>query len=149
MLFRYMKILNSVMLLKNRDEWGYATIDLMCVDLFSGEACFYKYGAAPSYIKTVKGIRKIKCDTLCAGMGTGGQSSPDIVRMMLRPGNIAVIASDGVTAGKTDEEMKELIEANADAEMKDLARQVLLAAQQEDGQSDDMTVLAVRLEARK
>ncbi len=144
-----MKILNSVMLLKNRDEWGYATIDLMCVDLFSGEACFYKYGAAPSYIKTAKGIRKIKCDTLCAGMGTGGQSSPDIVRMMLRPGNIAVIASDGVTAGKTDEEMKELIEANADAEMKDLARQVLLAAQQEDGQSDDMTVLAVRLEARK
>ena len=45
--------------------------------------------------------------------------------------------------------MTEVSEANADAEMKDLARQVLLAAQQEDGQSDDMTVLAVRLEARK
>ena len=27
-----MKILNSVMLLRNGDEWGYATVDLMCVD---------------------------------------------------------------------------------------------------------------------
>lgn len=143
-----MKILNSVMLLKNRESWGYATIDLMCVDLFSGEACFYKYGAAPSYVKTSHGIRKIKCDNLCAGMGSGEQNAPDVVRMMLRPGNIAVIASDGVTAGKTDEEMKELIDVNAQADMKDLARQVLLSVQKEGEQSDDMTVLAVRLEER-
>ena len=44
-----MKILNSVMLLRHGDEWGYATVDLMCVDLFTGGTCFYKYGAAPSY----------------------------------------------------------------------------------------------------
>ena len=44
-----MKLLNSVMLLRGGDDsWGYATVDLMCVDLFSGETCFYKYGAAPS-----------------------------------------------------------------------------------------------------
>lgn len=144
-----MKILNSVMLLKNGDSWGYATIDLMCVDLFTGETCFYKYGAAPSYIKTAHGVRKIKCDNLCAGMGTGEQNAPDVVRMMLRPGNIAVIASDGVTAGKTDEELKALIEENAGGEMKDLARQVLLSAQQDSEQGDDMTVLAVRLEERR
>lgn len=143
-----MKILNSVMLLKNRDNWGYATIDLMCVDLFTGETCFYKYGAAPSYVKTAVGIRKIKCGSLSAGMGTGDQNEPDVVRMMLRPGNIAVIASDGVTAGKSDEEMKTLIEENTQADMKDLARQVLLSAQHDNGQNDDMTVLAVRLEER-
>lgn len=144
-----MKILNSVMLLKNQDNWGYATIDLMCVDLFSGETCFYKYGAAPSYIKTGRGIHKIKCDNLSAGMGTADQNAPDVVRMMLRPGNIAVIASDGVSAGKSDEEMKALIEENAQEDMKTLARQVLISAQQENSQSDDMTVLAVRLEERK
>lgn len=144
-----MKILNSVMLLKNQDSWGYATIDLMCVDLFSGETCFYKYGAAPSYIKTARGIHKIKCDNLSAGMGTADQNAPDVVRMMLRPGNIAVIASDGVSAGKSDEDMKMLIEENAQEDMKTLARQVLMSAQQENSQSDDMTVLAVRLEERK
>ena len=32
-----MKLLNSVMLLRGGDDsWGYATVDLMCVDLFSG-----------------------------------------------------------------------------------------------------------------
>ena len=36
-----MKILNSVLLLRGGDSWGYATVDLMCVDLFSGETCFY------------------------------------------------------------------------------------------------------------
>lgn len=144
-----MKILNSVMLLKNRDNWGYATVDLMCVDLFSGETCFYKYGAAPTYIKTAKGIRKIKGNSLSAGMSTNDQNAPDMVRMMLRPGNIAVIASDGVTAGKSDEDMKQLINDCADADMKTLARQVLTAAQADNGQNDDMTVLAVRLEERR
>lgn len=144
-----MKILNSVMLLKNRDNWGYATIDLMCVDLFSGETCFYKYGAAPSYVKTAHGVRKINCGSLCAGMNAEGKNGPDVVRMMLRPGNIAVIASDGVTAGKTDEEFKALIETHAGEDMKELARQVLLSAQTDGGQGDDMTVLTVRLEARK
>ena len=82
-------------------------------------------------------------------MGTAEQNAPDVVRMMLRPGNIAVIASDGVSAGKSDEEMKALIEENAQEDMKTLARQVLISAQQENSQSDDMTVLAVRLEERK
>ena len=144
-----MKILNSVMLLKNRDSWGYATVDLMCVDLFSGETSFYKYGAAPSYIKTAKGIRKIKGNSLSAGMSVGDQNTPDVVKMMLKPGNIAVIASDGVTAGKTDEMMKTLIEENADSDMKTLARQILMAAEKENEQSDDMTVLTVRLEERR
>ena len=144
-----MKILNSVMLLKNRDSWGYATVDLMCIDLFSGESCFYKYGAAPSYVKTARGIRKIKGTSLSAGMGTGEQNAPDVVRMILRPGNVAVIASDGVTAGKTDEEMKTLIETYGTGDMKTLARQVLMAAEQDNEQSDDMTVLTVRLEERR
>ena len=59
-----MKILNSVMLLRGGGGWGFATVDLMCVDLFSGETCFYKYGAAPSYVKNGKSIRRIKGETL-------------------------------------------------------------------------------------
>jgi len=82
-------------------------------------------------------------------MSTNDQNAPDMVRMMLRPGNIAVIASDGVTAGKSDEDMKQLINDCADADMKTLARQVLTAAQADNGQNDDMTVLAVRLEERR
>ena len=41
-----MKLLNSAMLLRDGENWGYATVDLMCMNLFTGEADFYKYGAA-------------------------------------------------------------------------------------------------------
>ena len=54
-----MKILNSVMLLRNGDEWGFATVDLMCVDLFTGETSFYKYGAAPSYVRSGGSVRRV------------------------------------------------------------------------------------------
>ena len=45
----------------------------MCVDLFTGETCFYKYGAAPSYVKSGKSIRRIKCETLAAGISMGSR----------------------------------------------------------------------------
>lgn len=47
-----MKLLNSAMLLRDGENWGYATVDLMCMNLFTGEADFYKYGAAPTYVKS-------------------------------------------------------------------------------------------------
>lgn len=143
-----MKILNSVMLLKNRERWGYATVDLMCVDLFSGESCFYKYGAAPSYVKTAGGIRKIQGTSLSAGMGTGEQNVPDAVQMVLRPGNIAVIASDGVVSGKTDEEIRKILRECEDGDMKSLAKAVLMAGCDGEEANDDRTVLTVRLEQR-
>ncbi len=64
------------MLLKCGDNWGFATVDLMCVDLFSGETCFYKYGAAPSYVSASRGIRRIKCESFAPGLsGTAGAGS--------------------------------------------------------------------------
>ena len=70
-----MKILNSVMLLKNNEDWGYATVDLVCIDLFSGEACFYKYGAAPSYVRYGKIIRKVKSESFAAGIFVGRRNT--------------------------------------------------------------------------
>jgi len=75
-----MKILNSVLLLKNGEEWGYSTVDLMCVDLFTGETCFYKYGAAPSFVKNGKTIRCVRCESLAAGICAGDGSAPDIIQ---------------------------------------------------------------------
>ena len=142
-----MKILNSVMLLKSSDSWGFATVDLMCVDLFSGETCFYKYGAAPSYVKSGKSIRQIKGESLAAGLSMGEGSAPDIVRMRLQPGSTAVIASDGVIADRDDKWLKELLNKEL-SDMKLLARAVLKEAEKLYGTSDDMTVVTVRVEER-
>ncbi len=144
-----MRLLNSAVLLRNGDAWGYATVDLCCVDLFTGEACFYKYGAAPSYVRTGRTIRRVKCGSLAAGMLAGDDGSPDTVRMKLRPGNLALIASDGVFAENDDRWLRQLL-SNADGlETKELARQTLRAAAARFGSADDMTALALRVEVRQ
>ena len=144
-----MKILNSVMLLRNGDEWGFATVDLMCVDLFTGETCFYKYGAAPSYVRTGKSVRRVTGESLAAGLMSGEGAAPDVVRMRLKPGSVAVIASDGVITGEDDAWLREqLRDEPDDKDMRSLAREVLRKAADEYGAGDDMTVLAVRVEAR-
>lgn len=142
-----MKILNSVLLLKNGDEWGFATVDLMCVDLFSGETCFYKYGAAPSYVRTGKAVKRIAGESLAAGL-IGEGASPDTVRMRLKPGSLALVASDGVVPGPDDGWLRELMRASDEKDVKALAREVLRKASDLYGNGDDMTVLAVRVEAR-
>lgn len=142
-----MKILNSVLLLRSNDSWGYTTVDLMCVNLFTGETCFYKYGAAPSYIKSGKSIRRIKCETLAAGLSCGEGTAPDTVRMRLKPGSTAVIASDGVLADGEDEWLKALMNREFE-DMKALARAALRESEHRYGTGDDMTVVTVRVEER-
>jgi len=142
-----MKILNSVLLLRGGDSWGYATVDLMCVDLFSGETCFYKYGAAPSYVCSGKGVKRIKCESLAAGLSSGEGLAPDVVRMRLKPGCTAIIATDGVIADRDDEWIQSLLLGGYE-DMKSLARSVLRQAESLYGAGDDMTVISVRVEER-
>lgn len=143
-----MKILNSVMLLRGGDNWGYATVDLMCVDLFSGEACFYKYGAAPSYVRSGRSIRRIRGESLAPGLSAGEGTAPDVVRMRLKPGCMAVIASDGVLADEEDGWLRARMEADS-RDMRALASSILRDARERYGEGDDMTVLTVRVEERR
>ena len=143
-----MKILNSVMLLKNGDAWGYATVDLMCVDLFSGETCFYKYGAAPSYVRNGSSIRRVRGDSLAPGMCAGAGAYPDVIRMKLKPGSVAIIASDGVLAEEDDHWLRQMLLSFRGDDAKTLARDALQNAVRQYGCEDDMTVLAVYVDKR-
>lgn len=142
-----MRILNSVMLLRAGDEWGYATVDLMCVDLFSGETCFYKYGAAPSYVRSGGRVRQIHSETLAPGLFPENGAAPDLVRMKLKAGSTALIASDGVASGRDDAWLRELLKED-ETDMKALARRALQRAEEQHGAADDMTVIAVHIETR-
>ncbi|MBE6969101.1 MAG: hypothetical protein E7442_03130 [Ruminococcaceae bacterium] len=144
-----MKILNSVMLLKNGENWGYATVDLMCIDLFTGETAFYKYGAAPSYVRNGRSVRRVKGISLAAGILAAEGEAPDMVRMDLKPGGIAIIASDGVLTRRSDGWLRDLLLRFEGEDTRELARRVLREAMGQNGCSDDMTVLAVRMEERR
>ena len=138
----------DAMLLRSGETWGYATVDLMCVDLFTGHTGFYKYGAAPSYIRTGKSVRRVKGASMAAGILAGEGETPDVVRMRLRPGGVALIASDGVVTQQDDAWIRELLLAFDGTDTRALARDVLRMAGEKYGCSDDMTVLAVRVEER-
>ena len=144
-----MRLLNSAALLRNGEDWGYATVDLCCIDLFTGETSFYKYGAAPSYVKTGRSIRRVKCSSLAAGMLAGEGSQPDVMRMRLKPGNVALIASDGVLAERKDQWLRDILMASDGVETKTLAAAALKAAASRFGNADDMTALAIRVEERQ
>ena len=144
-----MKLLNSTALARDEENWGYATVDLMCIDLFTGDACFYKYGAAPSYVKTGNIIRKIKCRSFAAGLKYEAGKTPDVMHMHLKPGSIAVIASDGVVSDGKDVWLRKLLEKTTAEDMKTLAGGVIRSAVREYGRNDDMTALAVKVEVRQ
>ena len=69
--------------------------------------------------------------------------------MRLKPGSLAVVASDGVLADEEDDAwLREQLEREQ-TDMKSLARSVLREAEERYGASDDMTVLTIRVEERK
>jgi len=142
-----MKMLNSVMLLRDGEEWGYATVDLICVNLFTGETCFYKYGAAPSFVKSGKTVKRIKGEKLPVGLNIGEGRAPDVVRMQLKAGSCAMVISDGVISDGNDRWIKELMSQEW-VDMKTLARAAVKESEQLYGVEDDMTVLALRIEER-
>ena len=143
-----MKLLNSAALVRDADNWGYATVDLMCIDLFTGDACFYKYGAAPSYVRTGGVIRKVRSNSCPAGLSEEAGKSPDMMRMRLKPGSVAVIASDGIVSDGKDLWLRKLLQESDGDDMKTLAGQVVQSAVKEYGRNDDMTALAIKVEVR-
>lgn len=143
-----MRILNDLMLLKNETDTVSATVDLMCVDMFSGEARLYKFGAAPSYVRKGNIVKRLASRSLSTGLGTVPGESPDYVKMKLEPDSFAVIVSDGVAAGDDDGWLRTLIAGYEGGSSKELAREILSIAASRTGCEDDKTVLVLYMEDR-
>ena len=118
------------------------------VELFTGQACIYKYGAAPSYIKRGRTVRRMDGYALVAGSGVSG-NEPDVMRVALEKGDFAVIVSDGVSDGGEDEWLRKLIAEFNGESPNELAKLIIERAEEEDGAVDDMTVLCLRISERK
>jgi stage II sporulation protein E len=142
------RILNDLMLLKNEDDTGCATVDLVCINLFSGSSRMFKYGAAPSYLRHGRTVRRVKGKSLAAGLGIPPHDAPDQLKMELRPGSAAVIVSDGVTAGNDDSWLCEAISKFEGDEPRELAGSIIETAVAKNGAEDDMTVIAIFVSER-
>lgn len=103
-----LKTLNSAMALRGAETGSFTTIDLCTFDPAAGEAAFYKYGAAPSYLKKGGSVRRVTGGSLPAGL-RGTPAAPDVTTVHLEPGSFAVMISDGVAEPSRDEWLLDLL----------------------------------------
>jgi stage II sporulation protein E len=139
-----LRVLGAVMTLRGDESIGCATIDLLCVNLFSGVGELYKFGAAPSFVRKGAAVKRVSGDALSAGLGS---NTPDCTHLQLDPGTFAVIISDGV-AGDDDGWLSDAVarwDYRGDDFARSLARSLVEQAASKYGVDDDMTALVVKI----
>ena len=87
-------VVNALMLMCTGQEM-YATVDMCVIDLHSGEAAFEKLGACASYVVREGEVRALRAETLPMGVLPDVESHS--LRMTLRPGDVILLMTDGVT----------------------------------------------------
>ncbi|MPN05064.1 Stage II sporulation protein E [bioreactor metagenome] len=144
-----LRILNSALYLRGETEGGFTTIDLLEINLFSGESALYKLGAAPTYVRKREAVSRFTGAALPAGLSDGGVSRPDVIRLQLEAGDCVVLLSDGVTAGTDDGWLRDCLGGFDGASPKELARRLIEESSGKSQAADDRTAMVVRLTPRQ
>lgn len=129
--------LNSAMALRGAETGSFTTVDL-CV-LKGSEATFYKFGAAPSYLKKNGAVRRITGSSLPVGL-RGTPAAPDITTVTLEPGSFAVMISDGVADPSRDEWLQDLLAGWGGDDPQTLANLILSESIRRERLQDDCAV---------
>lgn len=138
--------LSSALALRGEETGGFTTVDLLQVDLFTGEGELLKLGAAPTYLKKGDTIQKLAGSSLPAGLGEGTAIPTDRFTLRLSPGDTVLMVSDGICGTGTDGWLREKLAAFDGASPKDLARELITERPQD--ATDDRTALVIRIEKR-
>lgn len=140
------RLANSV-LGQQPDEEGFATIDLMLVDLSEPRADFIKSGASATYLKRQNIVKRIESQSLPAGILD--EADMELKSEPLQNGDLLVMLSDGVADAFSDEKflMSEINRLSRHNSPRQLSAALLDSAKQQKGNHayDDMTVVAARL----
>ncbi len=137
------RLVNSSLIMKSTDE-SMATMDGLCVNLYTGKADFYKAGASISFIRCDREIFVVEESSL--PLGILREVSFAHTDTTLRSGDIVLLVSDGITAGDCGWINDELLSWSTN-NMEDLAGHIVqLAALRQDSLSgDDLTAVAVKI----
>jgi stage II sporulation protein E len=147
------RMVNSVLLLNSPAE-SFATIDIVQIDLYHGQAEFIKIGASATYLKRGKEVWSIKSTSLPAGI----LDTIDIERtsIQLQPDDLIIMATDGVVDSKEPVPGKEewLIRALKQVEVvgpEALGEYILSLAKinYEGVPKDDMSVIVLQIQEKR
>ena len=134
--------------LRGEAHGGFTTIDLLQLDLFTGRGAVYKLGAAPTYLKKGDATERLDCNSLPAGIVLG-EKEPDRFPLKLEAGDCVVMVSDGITSGRSDQWLKDLLATFDGKAPGGLADSILAESARREGRGDDRTVMVLKLEPRK
>lgn len=143
---RALTTLSSALALRGEETGGFTTVDLLQLDLFTGEGELFKLGAAPTYIKKGREVQRLSGKSLPAGLAEGEPASLDRFPVRLSPGDCVLMASDGICPGPEDGWLRERLVQFDGASPKDLARE-LVTRDLKDA-TDDRTALVIRVDRR-
>ena len=120
-----------------------STADMLAVDLYSGEAKFYKAGAAPSFLLHNGQAREITFSSMPLGILMG--TAADCRGVKLCGGDTVVMVSDGALYDENDWIMREM--KNHKGDLSELANDLLTRAKarRPSDEDDDATVICVRI----
>ena len=144
---RALKTVASALGLRGEEDGGFTTVDLLRLDLFTGEAGIYKYGAAPTYIRKGRQVTRVTGATLPAGL-SGEPGEPDVTRIILEAGDCVLLVSDGVAGGDSDLWVRERLGAFEGDSPKDLACALIEESGAHGGATDDRTALVLKVSKR-
>ena len=136
------EMLNAVL----REQTGEysSTVDLFELDTYTGQGCFIKSGAAPSYVCRGRDVYRVSARTIPIGITE--RIGAERIRFRLRAGDTVVMVSDGIAESAEESRLvvDMLCRRSAD-DPRELAEAVLREARERLGGRDDMTVAVVRV----
>ena len=140
---------NSVLALRSNGD-TFATVDMLLLDLYSGSAEIIKIGASSSFIRRKDRVEVLRAQTLPAGILNNVEA--DSKKIMLFPGDILVMLSDGVLDGQQgvadkEEWLAKILRQATLERAQDLAEYIINRARNNfSGQApDDMTVVVLKI----
>ena len=136
-----LKLINSALLVKAGGE-STATLDIGCVDLYTGAMEFLKAGAPLSIIKRDHKTVSVSGSSLPIGILQG--IAYDRHRFYLRKGDMVIMVTDGAV-GEDAAALESFIRNLNTDSPKDMANQIGEYAAKKKESRDDITVLAAKL----
>jgi stage II sporulation protein E len=134
-----MELLNGMYIL--RDSGSFSTMDVLELSMLNGQGTLYKWGAAPSYVRSGNVVKRLGTAAPPPGLGIGGSCGAEVLRLSLWNDDLLVLVSDGVVREETEVLLRDFSGDN----VKTLAA-ALVEKAQELGGEDDMTAAVVRLQ---
>jgi stage II sporulation protein E len=137
-----LEMLNAFLMAKTDET--FTSVDLLEIDLLSGNANFIKAGAAPSYV--LRGDRLSKIESRTPPAGILRRMCAEQTAFSLREGDYIIQMSDGAEDGTEETRwLLPLVSGRGFENAASLCEQVFAAARERGGWKDDLSVSVIRV----